>query len=376
MADKSLSLYFVAGEASGDLHGARLMAALWARLPRVTFHGHGGDKMKAAGLELQYHSDDLSLMGFTEVIKHLPFMMKVMGETVNAIAELQPDRIILIDYPGFNLRLLKRIAALNIPVTYFILPQVWAWKEKRLEILKTHVDQAISIFPFEPAWFRERGLVTDYVGHPLVDREITGEQIQAFLTRHELDSRKPILVLLPGSRQQEVDRHWPVFINTAQELMRRRPDLQCVVGQAPGVELPLLPPTIRREITDIPAAIHQATAALAASGTVTLEAALLDTPVVVCYRLSPLSWWLAKRLVRVPYASMVNLIGNKDIVPEFLQASMKEDNLVAALEPLLTGESRDRKMMLADFETVRRALGMPGVYDRIADTIARRLVES
>ncbi len=368
-------IYIVAGEASGDLHGARLMAALWSKVPQISFHGHGGDKMKAAGLHLQYHTDDLSLMGFTEVIKHLPFMLKVMGETVAAIERLQPDRIILIDYPGFNLRLLKRIAHLNIPVTYFILPQVWAWKEKRLEVLKNHVDQAISIFPFEPAWFGARGLAADYVGHPLVDREITREQTKAFLARHKIDPDQPLLILLPGSRFQEIERHWPVFRETARELKTRIPELQCVVGQAPGIEIPSLPEGFSLETTDIPAAIHQATVALAASGTVTLEAAIFDTPVVVCYRLSALSWWLAKRLVRVPFASMANLIGNKPIVPEFLQQEMNPEKLVPALEALVQ-PGPERRRMQAEFEGVRRALGMPGVYDRIADLVAKRLNEA
>ena len=368
MNSEPLKFFLVAGEPSGDLHGGKLIRAMQNIHPNSTFMGHGGNAMKDAGMQILEHTDDLSIMGFVEVIKHLPRMMKIMGKTIDTITRTKPDRIILIDYPGFNLRLGKNIQHLGIPITYFILPQVWAWKEKRVETMKAVLDQALSIFPFEQDWFETRGLPTNYVGHPFAEQEHVDETSKDFYQRHDLTIEHPVLVLLPGSRQQEVDRHWPIFLKTVERLKQDNPNLQVMVGKAANVSFTPIPNTFKIE-DNARKAMVAGTAALVSSGTATLECAVEDTPMVVCYKLSGVSWWMANTMASVKYASMVNLIADEIIVPEFLQQDMTASNLVAAVLPLLDHKNNLRKKMLTGFEKVRRTLGMPGVYDRAAESI-------
>ena len=368
MNSEPLKFFLVAGEPSGDLHGGKLIRAMQNIHPNSTFMGHGGNAMKDAGMQILEHTDDLSIMGFVEVIKHLPRMMKIMGKTIDTITRTKPDRVILIDYPGFNLRLGKNIQHLGIPITYFILPQVWAWKEKRIETMKAVLDQALSIFPFEQDWFETRGLPTNYVGHPFAEQEHVDETSKDFYQRHDLTIEHPVLVLLPGSRQQEVDRHWPIFLKTVERLKQDNPNLQIMVGKAVNVSFTPIPNTFKIE-DNARKAMVAGTAALVSSGTATLECAVEDTPMVVCYKLSGVSWWMANTMASVKYASMVNLIADEIIVPEFLQQDMTASNLVAAVLPLLDHKNNLRKKMLTGFEKVRRTLGMPGVYDRAAESI-------
>ena len=368
MNSDSLKFFLVAGEPSGDLHGGKLIRAMQNIHPNSTFMGHGGNAMKDAGMQILEHTDDLAIMGFVEVIKHLPRMMKIMGKTIDTITRTKPDRVILIDYPGFNLRLGKNIQHLGIPITYFILPQVWAWKEKRVETMKAVLDQALSIFPFEQDWFETRGLPTNYVGHPFAEQEHVDETSKDFYQRHDLTIEHPVLVLLPGSRQQEVDRHWPIFLKTVERLKQDNPNLQIMVGKAVNVSFTPIPNTFKIE-DNARKAMVAGTAALVSSGTATLECAVEDTPMIVCYKLSVVSWWMANTMASVKYASMVNLIADEIIVPEFLQQDMTASNLVAAVLPLLDHKNNLRKKMLTGFEKVRRTLGMPGVYDRAAESI-------
>ena len=368
MNSEPLKFFLVAGEPSGDLHGGKLIRAMQNIHSNSTFMGHGGNAMKDAGMQILEHTDDLAIMGFVEVIKHLPRMMKIMGKTIDTITRTKPDRVILIDYPGFNLRLGKNIQHLGIPITYFILPQVWAWKEKRVETMKAVLDQALSIFPFEQDWFETRGLPTNYVGHPFAEQEHVDETSKDFYQRHDLTIEHPVLVLLPGSRQQEVHRHWPIFLKTVERLKQDNPNLQVMVGKAANVSFTPIPNTFKIE-DNARKAMVAGTAALVSSGTATLECAVEDTPMVVCYKLSGVSWWMANTMASVKYASMVNLIADEIIVPEFLQQDMTASNLVAAVLPLLDHKNNLRKKMLTGFEKVRRTLGMPGVYDRAAESI-------
>jgi lipid-A-disaccharide synthase len=374
MSTESLKYFIVAGEPSGDLHGGKLIQAIQNINPNTSFMGHGGNAMKAAGMQILEHTDDLAMMGFVEVIKHLPRMMKIMGRTIDTISRMKPDRIILIDYPGFNLRLAKRIHSLKIPITYFILPQVWAWKEKRVETMKTVLDQSLSIFPFEEEWFDSHGLATTYVGHPFAELEHLDEASKEFYQRHNLSIEYPVLVLLPGSRQQEIDRHWPVFLNAVESIKKIIPDLQVMVGKASNITINSIPDYFRIE-TNARKAMIAGTAALVSSGTATLECAVEDTPMIVCYKLSSISWIMAKYLTHIKYASMVNLIANKKIVPELLQGDMTSINIVEALLPLLDSKNLKRKKMLAGFDIVRKNLGLPGVYNRAATAILSQIKE-
>ncbi len=370
----SPTFFLVAGETSGDLHGSKLILEIKRQYPKAKFIGHGGDRMAKAGMKILEHSDKLSVIGFTEVIKHLPYFTKVMGETLGAIQEVLPSRIILIDYPGFNLRLAKNIHGLGIPITYFILPQVWAWKESRVKKLKQFIDQALCIFPFEQEWFESRGVPAFFVGHPFAESISVEMNSEEFYSKHNLTKQEPILTLLPGSRQQEVDKHLPIFLDTFHMLKKDIPDLQCILGKAPGIKTNQLPSGVRIESDHPQSAIQFGTAALAASGTVTLECAVLDTPVAVSYKLSSLSYQFIKRMSKVPYVSIVNLIAGREIVPEFLQSKMTPGNLAKAVRPLLS-KTGERKTMILGYEEVRRTLGLPGVYQRAAEAVLSKTIQ-
>ena len=367
---KNLSFFVIAGEESGDIHGSKLITAMKKKYPNCQFVGHGGNKMAAQGVQILEHIDNLSMVGFSEVIKHLPYMKRVMTLTIKKITEINPARIILIDYPGFNLRLIKKISSFGIPITYFILPQVWAWKENRVRIIREFVDQSLSIFPFEPDWFKDRGVSVRYVGHPFSESSPPKISRRNFFKKHNLDPKNPILILLPGSRQQEVDRHWDILLETIKILRSGISNLQVIVGKAPSVTLSLGSENICIE-HDSKAALHFGSAAIIASGTATLEAAVENIPFIVCYRMSSFSWSLLQWLSKVSYASMVNLIGKKEIVPEFLQKKMTPENLSKALFPLINEQTK-RESMRNDFSQVIKMLGEPGVYDRLAKEILRK----
>ena len=365
MKNDPLKFFLIAGEPSGDIHGANLIAEIRKIEPNSSFMGHGGDKMKDAGMKLIHHINVLSIMGFLEVLKYLPRFLKIMGETIKAIERSQPNRVILIDYPGFNLRLAKNISFLNIPISYFILPQSWAWKEKRVEILKKYIDQSISIFSFEQDWYKNKGLDTDYVGHPFADINHLDESSEEYYKRHDLNISKPILVLLPGSRQQEINRHWSIILDATYKLLNINEDIQVIIGKSKNVLLKPIPDNFKIE-ENSKKAIISATAAITCSGTATLECAVEDTPMVVCYRLSTISWYIAKILSKVKYSSIVNLILNKEVVPELLQNKMNSKNIVDKIIPLLDSKSFKRKKMLSNFSEIRKTLGIPGVYERAA----------
>ena len=371
MAKRMVKYFFVAGETSGDVHGGKLISAIKRIHPNILFLGHGGENMKNSGMEIIEHTDTLGIMGFIEVIKHLPKMIQILNETVDIITHTKPDRIILIDYPGFNLRLAKHIHHLNIPITYFILPQAWAWKEKRVETMKATLDQSLSIFPFEQEWYQSKGLSTKYIGHPFVETIKINESTEEYFTRHDLNADYPILLLLPGSRRQEIKLHWPVFLITTDLLQNKIENLQVVVVPAPGINLNDIPANFKIE-PNARKAITNATAAIVSSGTATLECAMEDTPIVVCYKFNFLSWIIIKFITNVRHASIVNLIANESIVEEYLQNKMTPKNLATAIQPLLDKSNEIRKIMLAKFDTVRRTLGMPGVYDRAAEAIISR----
>ena len=364
-----LTFFIIAGEASGDLHGAKLMQELQRLAPNISFIGHGGDKMIDQGLKVIQHIDKMSVMGFSEIIKHLPFLFSVMGETLNQLEEIKPNRIILIDYPGFNLRLAKNCSGLSIPITYFILPQLWAWKEKRIKTFQRYIDQSLSIFPFEQNWFEKRDVPTNYVVHPFTENIGPSLTKTEFYTKHKIDKNRNVVTLLPGSRQQEVDQLWPVFYKSAMEIKEKQ-DVDIVVGKFSGITLPEQKDVLI-ENDDIYAAISYAKAAITASGTASLECAVLDTPEVVCYKLSYISGLILKQLNKTPFISMVNLIANRKIVTEFVQSGVKVKNIVSEITPLLSN-TKQRKDMLLGFDEVRRSLGLPGVYKRAAESIMKK----
>ena len=360
--------FIVAGEPSGDLHGAKLIAAIKKLTPEASFVGLGGDKMKKEGLEILYHTDQLSKMGFSEIIKHVPFFLKVLKITTQNIISRKPDKIILIDYPGFNLRLAKKCSSLSIPISYFILPQLWAWKESRIRFFQKYIDQSLCIFPFEQDWFEKRGVSTNYVGHPFTESPPPQLSKTAFYQKHGISKGKKLLTLIPGSRQQEVDKMWPVYYKSAIKIQEYN-NIEIVVAKGGGVVLPKVP-GFHIEEKDIYGAMAYATAAITTSGTASLECAVLDTPQVVCYKLSWVSGLIAKRMNRAPFISMPNLIAEKQVVSEYLQNEANPNNIIKTIVPLLS-DTPERKAMLQGFEQIRRSLGLPGAYERAAKSIIR-----
>ena len=370
MSHKINTVFIVAGEPSGDVHAAKLVSALKVISPNTKFFGNGGDKMAESGVEIIHHINDLSVMGFIEVIKHLPRLLYIMDKTLSSIKNIKPDKIILIDYPGFNLRLAKKIKKLkmDIQVTYFILPQLWAWKENRIKIMKKTIDQSISIFPFESEWFKSKGLNTFYTGHPFIEKKENLYNKKKFFNKHNFSKKNPVLILLPGSRQQEVDYHWPIFLKTTSKLNEKFPELQTVVIKSDNINLTPMPDYIKLESSTLPA-LQFGTAAISSSGTATLECALEKLPIVVCYKMSYINWMLFNFFGKVKYISIVNLIADKKIIPELIQHEMTQKNIIKKISYYLDNKSNKRRKTLENFNNLRKTLGKPGVFDRIANFI-------
>lgn len=315
--------FILAGEASGDRHGAALMAAMGVQDPSCRFAGIGGSHMQTVGMDCLYDAEKMSLVGFSEVLRHLPFLWRAMRRIMDHILSWKPERVILIDYPGFNLRLARRLRRLHIPVTYYISPQLWAWKEGRIATIRKCVDQLLVIFPFEVTWYHQRGVKAQFVGHPIMEEPEPEIPRDDYLHSLGMDPHLPVLTLFPGSRRHELARHLQLFYDTARLLQQELPGLQVILGLARGLAPELVPSDMRREIlvttTRPRLALRHADAAIIASGTSTLEAAVWGVPMVVVYRMSAFSWWLGRRLVKLPYVGMVNILSGEGVVPEFLQ---------------------------------------------------------
>ena len=372
MPQKINSVFIVAGEPSGDIHASKLVSALKAISPKTKFFGNGGDKMAASGVDIIHHINDMSVMGFIEVIKNYPRLLNILKNTTSSIKKIKPDKIILVDYPGFNLRLAKKIKKLKLgmPITYFILPQLWAWKESRIKIMKKTIDQSISIFPFEKDWYNSKGLDTFYAGHPFIEKEYEANDSGKFFEKHRFKKDRPVLVLLPGSRQQEIDHHWPIFLDTISELNKKFPGLQSVVIKSSHVKLVPMPEHIKIEHSS-ESAMQNGTAAICSSGTATLECAVANLPTVVCYKMSYLNWVLFNLLGKVKYISIVNLIAKKKIIPELIQHKMTTKNIIKKIFPFLDIKSKKRMKTVKHFDALRKNLGQRGVFDRIANFILR-----
>lgn len=356
-----------AGEASGDLYAAGVVSHLRDIAPGMRFYGCAGPRLRAAGVEAAVDASSLSVVGLAEVAGHLPRIYREYRKLIRVARERRPDAAILVDSPDFHLRLARHLKRLGVPVFYLVAPQVWAWRERRVNTIRRRTDKLFCLFPFEEDWFRDRGVDATYIGHPLATMPRTSCSRAEFFGRHGLDAAGRMIVLLPGSRVGEARRHMPDLLGAVERLQQRLA-LSTVLAVPGGFPTEAAFANFRERISALSIkvienetrdAIGHADVALAASGTVTIEAAVLGTPMVTFYRVSPLSWRLGRWLVKVPFLSMVNLVAGSGIVPELMQDELTPGNLAAAAEELLTNTERARRMR-ADLARVREALTRDG----------------
>jgi lipid-A-disaccharide synthase len=354
-----MRLYFIAGEASGDLHGSLLIRELKKQAPGLQFRAWGGDKIQEQGATLVKHYRELAFMGFTEVIKNLRTILRNLSFCKKDILSYQPDALVLVDYPGFNLRIAKWAKTYGIKVIYYISPQVWAWKESRVNQMKRTIDKMIVILPFEKKYFTDKwNWPVEYVGHPLVE---VIDQWQMTHREKKISADKPVVALLPGSRKQEILKKLPVML----EVSRNFPGYQFVIAKAPGIESDFYSallstyPNVSAVAGETYQLLSEASAAIVTSGTATLETALFGVPEVVCYKTSNISYQIGKRLIRVRYISLVNLIMDKPVVAELIQDQMNPDNLTGELESLLHNDEKQERLK-ADYARLRELLSSEG----------------
>lgn len=363
----------VAGEASGDMHGARLVAAMRELAPDLAVCGIGGPALAAQGVEILYDSARLAVVGIVEVISHFRFIREAMQTIEKRLREQPPRVLILIDYPDFNLMLAKKAKRLGIPVFYYISPQVWAWRSGRVKTIKKLVDLLAVILPFEKEFYKKHGLEVDFVGHPLLDSVQTTRTRSDFLQDLGLDPESNLIGILPGSRRREIAVMLPLFLEAAKLLREQLTKPVFVLPLAPtlseddllahglaeaGVEVLVL----YENRYEVMAACN---AVMAASGTVSLELAILNVPMVVSYRVSPLTYFLGRRLIKVKYASLVNLVADREVVPELLQDEASPEKIAKATMRLVVNQT-ERARLLAGLAEVRQRLGGTGASTRAA----------
>ena len=366
-----MKYYIIAGEASGDLHGSNLMKSLKQKDPDAEFRFWGGDLMEKQGGTLVKHYRDLAFMGFLEVAMNLSTILNNIKFCKADIKNNIPDVLILVDYPGFNLRIAKFAKELGIKVVYYISPQLWAWKEGRVETIKKYVDEMMVILPFEEDFYHKHNVKAHFVGHPLLDAISTLQDIdiESFKRENNLNE-KEIIALLPGSRKQEVEKMLEIMLSVRPYFK----DYQFVIAGAPSLEKDFYQKYVDENVHFVSNRTYDllrcSKAALVTSGTATLETALLNVPEVVCYRGSKISYAIAKRLVKhIKYISLVNLIMDKEVVKELIQSELNTKSLVEQLNLILEGDSRN--LMLKEYETLRTKLGGKGASDNAADIILK-----
>ncbi len=369
----------VAGEISGDMHAARLVRQIRARRPDLAFFGIGGPALRQAGMETVVDIGEMAVLGLAEVIARYSFFRNVFNRIIALARERRPQAVILVDYPGFNLRLARRLHAMGIKVLYYICPQVWAWNRGRIARIARDVDRLMAIFPFEKDVFAGSGLNVDFVGHPL--RESAAETLAE--PRPDLPWQgRPRLAILPGSREHEIKRILPPLWAAAGLLARRNPDLGVIVA-TPSDDISgdvrrrikALPPGPPRHSVVAGCARHvlrQADAALVASGTATLDAAFMRCPMIVAYRVSWLTYLPGRMLIRVPFLGMVNVLARRQICPEFIQHNARPEAIADAAGPLLH-DTPERKSMLADLDRIVASLVPPGGAQRAADVVLEEI---
>ncbi|MBC8445133.1 MAG: lipid-A-disaccharide synthase, partial [Rhodospirillaceae bacterium] len=358
-------VYLIAGESSGDNLGAGLIDDIRALNPDARFAGIGGPAMQAKGLNSLFPMSDLSVMGVAEIIPRLGLLLRRIRQTASHVREIHPDVVVTIDSPDFSFRVARRIKGQGIALVHYVAPTVWAWRPKRAAKIARLYDHLLTLFPFEPPYFEREGLASTFVGHPVVHGKIGGGDGGKFRALHTIGTDAPVLCMLPGSRRSEISRLLPVFREALDRLRRQIPVLHCVLPTVPHMERDVR--HMLEGINDITIVVDPeqkadafaaSNAALAASGTVALELAMAGVPGVIGYRMNAATAVLARRLIRIPYVSLVNILCDKEVMPERLQERCTPDELYTELLPLLSGDKR-RELQLQAFRQVRELLTPP-----------------
>lgn len=373
-----MKYFIISGEASGDLHGSNLLKQIKLKDPEAEVEAWGGDLMKSAGAKILKHYKELDFMGFIEVVMNLKTILSNIKLCKSQIADFDPDVLILIDYPGFNLRIAEWAKKQGFKVHYYISPQIWAWKQNRAYKIKKYVDKMISILPFEKDFYKKFEVEIDYVGHPLLDaigdRDQSENRNISLRKEFRLDLEKKIVLILPGSRGQEINAMLPIMLKQVNHFNH----CQFVIAAAPSLGDEYFEkflesyPSVRVVGNRTYDLLQLAHAAMVTSGTATLETALFNVPEVICYKANPISYHIAKRIVNIEYISLVNLIMNKEVVKELIQADLNDELLKEELGKLIQ-DTNYRKSMLDNFKALKEKLGGKGASSRAAEIILKDL---
>jgi len=377
MEGKQKHFILVAGEASGDLHGAHLVEAIKRIAPSTTFSGLGGPKMRSSGVKLYDDLTQMAVVGFWEVVKHYRGIKKIFYSFLDKIEATRVDAVILIDYPGFNLRLARELKKRNIKVLYYISPQVWAWKKNRVYLIKNNVTKMLVLFQFEVDFYAQFGIDVHFVGHPLIDTVQVNTSKENFLTSNNLSTKTLTIGILPGSRQKEIEDLLPIMLTAAEILRSEFPNIQFLILKAPtipgfSIKKYLQGSSLSHRIIeeDTYNGINACDVCMVASGTATLETAILQKPMVVVYKTSLLTWILAKLVVKIKNIGLVNVVAGKRIVPECVQFQATGKKIAAELKSIFTNEPRIASIK-TDLKSVKTSLGLSGASQRAAEEILR-----
>ncbi|MEA3328811.1 MAG: lipid-A-disaccharide synthase [Candidatus Omnitrophota bacterium] len=381
-AQKPKKIIIIAGEASGDLHGACLAKSIKALDPKTEILGIGGQLMADAGVKLYYDIVGLAVIGFIEILTNLKKFKSIYNLALEKIDNLKPDAVILIDYPGFNLKIARQIKKRRIPVFYYISPQVWAWGKNRVKTISELVDKMLVVFEFEKEFYKQHGINAAFVGHPLLDTIKPPLEKDQACRIFNLDKTKPIVGILAGSRENEIKRHLTIMLEAARMLKKDIPDIQFIISKPPQIPEDLFNYLLKSSRLSVGTItektynlMNAADLVLVASGTATLEAAISLTPMIIIYKVSPLTYFLIRRLIRIPYIGLVNIVAGKKIMPEFIQYQARPKNISRKAAEFL----KDRKtleQLKGELIKIREKLGGPGASRRAAEIILSSLNKS
>lgn len=368
-------IFVVAGEASGDIHAASLIKELKIMNPSLEFMGLGGKHMEEEGVKLFFDLAKFAVVGFTEVFRNILFFRRIFFEFIKRAEKERPDAVILVDYPGFNLRMAKELKKRGFKIIYYISPQIWAWGAKRIDQIKKNVDKIVVLFDFEKELYQNKGISVDFVGHPLLDRAVQTLSKNEFIESISLKNKSPIISLLPGSRKNEVNKILPIMLDSAKSIYKELPHVQFLLLSSPNVDISTYNDFMKNYNLPIRMldrqhynAIANSDLALIASGTATLEAAILSTPMIIVYKVSFLTWAYAKLLIKIPYIGLVNVVARKRIVPEYIQFKARPQLISKeAVELLKNKEKYDA--MQKELSQIKSHLGFPGASRRAAQSI-------